>query len=89
MVLEAFPPTVYWGWGSLKADRLRQIESQATALRAERRSYYAGLMAAADWRLAMARTRPGDKPPLAGAVSMALRVVASLLRSLSLLPLPR
>jgi hypothetical protein len=33
---------------------------------------------AADWRMAMARTRPGDKPPLAGAVSMALRVVAPL-----------
>ena len=58
-------------------------------MRAERHSYDAGLMAAADWRLAMARTRPGDTPPLAGAVSMALRVVASLLRALSVLPLPR
>jgi hypothetical protein len=66
-----------------------RIESQATALRAGRPSYYAGLMAAADWQLTMARTRPGDKPSLAGAVSMALRGVASLLRSLSLLPLPR
>jgi len=37
----------------------------------------------------MAHTRPGDKQPLAGAVVMALRGVASLLRALSVLPLPR
>jgi hypothetical protein len=42
-------------------------------------------MLAGNWRLAMVRTQSGDKPTVAGAVSKALRVVASLLRTLSLL----
>jgi hypothetical protein len=77
------PVWVKWGRFSV-LPVLGEVESAAASMRA-RVSYCAALMAAGDWRLAMARTRPGDKPTLAGAVSKAFRVVGSILRAFSLL----